>query len=116
MVIDFLFGWDYETEQEREEEAQKQVAMGALCVLTNHDWAHESFSLQVFKPVHRQKDFAGGYYEEYDASEHSGVTEAEVYSLVANYLQTGEPIRFSYDGQRKSLLVLHFRPVQREKL
>lgn len=109
MIVERTFAWDYEIEGERAEEARKQVAMGAACVLTDHDWAHESFSLEVYRPVHRQENFEGGYYEEYDASEHFHVTESEAYALVAGYLKAGEPIRFFYDGRARRLMVYHFR-------
>lgn len=111
MIVERTFAWDYEIEAERADEARKQVAMGAVCVLTDHDWAHESFSLEVYRPVHRQENFEGGYYEEYNTSEHFRVAESEAYALVAGYLKVGEPIRFFYDGRAQRLMVYHFRPV-----
>lgn len=37
MIVERTFAWDCEIEGERAEEARKQVAMGAVCVLTDHD-------------------------------------------------------------------------------
>lgn len=112
IVVERLFSWDYEREEERASEIKAQISQrDAVCVTTDHNWAHNSYSLEVYLPVHRQsKDFKSGVYEEIQAVERYGLDEAEAYEAVAEVLREGFPVRLHYDANRKYLAVFRFRP------
>lgn len=112
IVVDRLFSWDYECEEERATEIKAQVSLrDAVCVVTDHNWAHESYSLEVYVPVHRQPaDFRGGIYEEIQAVERDGIDEAEAYEVLAEVLREGYPVRLHYDTRQKYLAIFRFRP------
>ena len=112
IVIKRLFSWDYEHAEERATEIKAQVSMrDAVCVATDHDWAHNSHSLEVYEPVHRQgSHFKGRIYEEIQAIERENIDEAEAYAVVAGILKEGYPIQMHYDAAYRSLTIFRFRP------
>lgn len=112
VVVKRLFSWDYEREEERATEIKSQISLrNAICVVTDHNWAHENHSLEVYVPVHIQPaDFKGGIYEEIQAVERAGIDEAEAYEVLAEVLREGYPVKLHYDANRKSLAIFRFRP------
>ena len=112
IVVERLFSWDYENKEKRAAAIKAQIAeRNAVCVMSDHNWAHSKYSLEVYAPVYREdENFKGGIYEEIESIERDGLDAAEAYEVLAEIVREGFPVRFHFDAKWKHLTIFRFRP------
>ena len=109
--IDRCFSWDYERKEDRDEAVKRELRAHHVCVLTDHDWAHNRFSLESYAPLNRPSNFKGGIFKEIEGVVCTAANEAEAYEMLANVLRQGYLVRFVYDGMRREVTMFRFRPL-----